>query len=270
MPNARLIWTPDKKNSVWGAISRAVSPPSRVFQDIRFPVASVPPQTTDGLPTLIEIVGDRQVQAAEVLSYETGYRSEITEGLSLDLAFYYSRYKRILTQEPGTPYVDIPHKGTTPTVIVPLRFANGLAAQSFGSEIALEWRPTSWWRLVTAYSYLEMNSSKDTTKDASSNYLLVVGSAARHQALVRSLIDITDKTSFDSTLRFVDNLRFGDIDAYTELDVRLGWKASKDIELSLIGKNLLDSHHPEYIGNLFGPLPLEINRQILGSILWSF
>jgi iron complex outermembrane receptor protein len=33
---------------------------------------------------------------------------------------------------------------------------------------------------------------------------------------------------------------------YTALDVRLGWRAARDVELSLVVQNLLDASHPEW------------------------
>jgi outer membrane receptor protein involved in Fe transport len=45
------------------------------------------------------------------------------------------------------------------------------------------------------------------------------------------------------------------IDAYTELDLRFGWVPNRHLEISLIGRNLLDQRHPEFVefsGNLPG------------------
>ena len=35
------------------------------------------------------------------------------------------------------------------------------------------------------------------------------------------------------------------LDSYLTLDTRLAWRPAKDLELSLVGKNLLDDRHPE-------------------------
>jgi iron complex outermembrane receptor protein len=55
------------------------------------------------------------------------------------------------------------------------------------------------------------------------------------------------------------------IDAYTELDVRVGWRASEQWDLALVGQNLLDDGHAE-----FGPLESrgEIERSVLLKATW--
>jgi iron complex outermembrane receptor protein len=49
--------------------------------------------------------------------------------------------------------------------------------------------------------------------------------------------------------------------------VRLGWKPSKQVELSLIGQNLLDKRHPE-----FGQpnTRSELERGVLAKAVWKF
>ena len=36
------------------------------------------------------------------------------------------------------------------------------------------------------------------------------------------------------------------IPSYVSLDARLGWRAGERLTLSLVGRNLLDDHHPEF------------------------
>ena len=42
-PNTRLIWTPSKDQSVWGAVSRSVRTPSRAEYTVSTNVAVIPP-----------------------------------------------------------------------------------------------------------------------------------------------------------------------------------------------------------------------------------
>ena len=60
------------------------------------------------------------------------------------------------------------------------------------------------------------------------------------------------------------------VDPYWTLDMRLGWKASRELELSLVGQNLLDHRHTEAINE---PLPSMINEVERGAYLradWRF
>ena len=57
------------------------------------------------------------------------------------------------------------------------------------------------------------------------------------------------------------------IDSYSELDLRLAWQASEQLELSLVGQNLLHDHHLE-----FGTPATrgEIERGVYGKAAWRF
>ena len=47
---------------------------------------------------------------------------------------------------------------------------------------------------------------------------------------------------------------------------RLAWKLRKNLELAVVGQNLLDSHHPENGGGI----PVEVERGIYGTATWHF
>ena len=72
---------------------------------------------------------------------------------------------------------------------------------------------------------------------------------------------------FDAAIRYVDELPNQLVPEYVALDLRLGWRPCKAIELSLAALNSLDSQHPE-----FGtPLSRrEVERSIYGKVTWQF
>ena len=59
------------------------------------------------------------------------------------------------------------------------------------------------------------------------------------------------------------------IEPYSTLNVRLGWRPRKDWELSLIGANLLDKSHLEFVQEAF-TYAVEVERSIYGQVKWSF
>jgi iron complex outermembrane receptor protein len=67
-PSARLLWKPFDKHSLWGSVSRAVRIPSRMEQDAIL-------QRTLLAPSLgVNIVGNDDMDAEELIAYEIGYR----------------------------------------------------------------------------------------------------------------------------------------------------------------------------------------------------
>jgi iron complex outermembrane receptor protein len=86
---------------------------------------------------------------------------------------------------------------------------------------------------------------------------------------LRAGIDLPAHLELDLWLRYVDRLRRDDIPSYLELDTRLGWKPRPNLEVALVGQNLLDSHHPEFPREtLFNVLPTEVQRGVYVKLTW--
>jgi len=73
-----------------------------------------------------------------------------------------------------------------------------------------------------------------------------------------------------ASLRLLGGVADG-IPSYFSLDVRLAWRARKNLEISVVGQNLLDNHHPEFGTSPLVRSPLvEIRRDVYGKATWSF
>ena len=100
--------------------------------------------------------------------------------------------------------------------------------------------------------------------------LLTPTGAALSQATVRRLAKLPHLVLLcgryegvdDRISRYVDDLPVIFVPSYIEMDVRLAWKMSHNTELSVVGQNLLDPHHPEYPGQP----PSEIKRGVYAMI----
>lgn len=58
--------------------------------------------------------------------------------------------------------------------------------------------------------------------------------------------DLTSTHELDVQIRRTGSRPDPAVPGYTALDARLGWRAKRNIELSLVGQNLLDPGHPEW------------------------
>ena len=96
------------------------------------------------------------------------------------------------------------------------------------------------------------------------------GESPHHQISPRSSMDMFRNLKFDLWVRYADNLSIQDIGSYITLDARLGWRPHKDVELSIVGQNLLDSDHPEFLPEMLATSLTEVERSVYGKITWQF
>jgi iron complex outermembrane receptor protein len=241
-PNTRLAWTPDDRQTVWGAVSRAVREPSRADRDL---VLHLPPQT---------VLGSGQSISETLVAYELGYRIRPVSRLVLSLATFYNDYDHIHSLEPLV---------TSPTTLL---FGSGLEANSWGMELSGTYQVTDRWRLRGGYTYFDKNIAvKPGHSDAFQG--LGEGNDPHNQVLVQSILDLPHNLQFDGVARYVGTLPFPEVPSYFAMDLRLAWRPRRNLELAIVGQNLWQNQHPE-----FGPAPTrqEIPRSFYGKITWWF
>jgi len=155
--------------------------------------------------------------------------------------------------------------------VQPLRFDNALDGETYGVELAAVWQASKAWRLDLAYSYLETDYEIKRVQDKLQN-----GISPRHRLSLRSQFDLSADVELDVWLRYTDStsavnggaLNLIEIDSYVSTDVRLAWRPSEQFELALVGQNLFDSQHPEYIQESF-TLPAEMERSVFLKVVWQ-
>ena len=277
-PNARLLWTPDERQSLWASVARAVRTPTRSEQD--FSVIGLPGIVAPGnplnpfpVPLISVLQGTDDFAAEELAAYEIGYRIQATERLSLDLAAFYNDYNKLLGLTPGVPIcasngAPVPLQPqcllTTNSVLLPLTANNDLQGSTHGGEIVINWHLLDWWRWQGSYTYLQMDLDEQVQG------LATTGQNPQHQFSLRSSMDLSPDLGLDLWLRYSDDLPSLNVDSYVTLDTRLSWKPRKDLEISLVGQNLLDSAHSEFVSELGDIPPIEIERSVYGQVTWQF
>jgi len=191
---------------------------------------------------------------------------------SIDVALYYNIYNRLRVISPGAGYTE-PAAGPPANAVQPFYLSNDMHGHAFGGELAIELTPLEWWRLQAAYSMEILTMFLDGTSTDTVNKGNAQGDTPRHQFSLRSGVDIGRHVTLDLWLRGVDRLASIDgisIPGYVTLDARLAWKPAQCLELSLVGQNLLSSHHAEFIPEYVNTRPSEIVRSLYGKITWKF
>ncbi len=259
-PSGRLAWDFTTRQTVWTAISRAVRVPTRLERDIAIDVSSTPQY-------IARLQGNSHFDAEVLIAYEAGYRWQARDNLAFDLAAFHNRYMGLASLEQGNPYID----SATGLTIVPIVNENKTNGTTTGIEAQVNFSPLPTWRLVTDYSYLDMQL--DPNGADLNRGVFQAGATPQHQFGLRSLCDLPAEFQLDIQFRYLSSIRHlpeivnGDgIPAYAEMDLRLAKRLSKQLEVSLVGQNLLHDHHVE-----FGTPEArgEIQRGVYAKVVWS-
>jgi len=244
-PSGRLAWTPDTRQTLWGAISRAVRSPSRIDKD--FYAASAP--TLPG-----GLAGGSSFDSEKVIAYEIGYRLRPIDRLTLSLAGFYN------------DYTDIRSLATNITSNNAFVFDNDNRAETWGFEFSQNYQVTDWWRFRGGYTFLQKRISiKPGGSDL--NRGRAEGNDPEHQFLLQSLLDLPFHLQFDGVFRYVDTLPSPRVPGYFTVDLRLGWHPISNLEVSIVGQNLCDDQHPEFGAPATRQ---EIPRSVYGRVVWRF
>ncbi|RKZ74466.1 MAG: TonB-dependent receptor [Gammaproteobacteria bacterium] len=278
-PTTRLLWTLNNKHSVWAAISRAVRSPARTDENIQY----ILPATAsiaiiqkahrdysnadlDQIKTQI-IQGNLDYQSETVLAYELGYRFNLTNRFMLDTSLFYNEYNHLRILE----FAEF----ISPEMIL-IKNMNKMYGEAYGLEIAASWQVRDNWKLITTYSYLDLQLHLEP------GTLLVPpmdsfyseqeeGDNPHHQASIRSLLTLPYNLELDTALYYVDNVPNQLASNYTRFDVRLGWH-SKEWEMSLGARNLFDNQHREFGDSASGNYTPadEVQRSIYMQLKYRF
>ena len=264
-PSVRLQWNLDPSELLWGAVSRAVRTPSRYDRDLVAPSGFINAPPPLQLPAFI-ITPSPGFVSETLISYEAGYRAELSPRLTGSLSTFYNDYRdlRSVTATPTTPFYPYPF---------PIYFQNNLEGDTYGLELSVSYQVLDWWRLHAGYNLVrESLHLKPGTTDATGGTNDTAD--PQQQVVVRSSMDLPCNLSWDASLRWVDSFLIDDgpaagpalaiVPSYFGLDMRLGWHITSRLDLSVVGQNLLHEYHVEY------GFPLPTREPIVRSVFVRF
>jgi len=259
-PNLRLLFTPDRNDSLWAAVSRAVRTPSRGEAD------SLAALGMQG-PLVVRAVGNPEMDAEKLAALDLGWRRQWSPKVSSDLAGFFYRYNDLRASLLSPNFFVLP-----PTL--DLLTTNAIEADVFGLELSVDWRVRADWHLQAHYAWIKLDpDALDPTRYLPLNF---PDETPTQQFSLLSSLDLTAKLRWDVWLRHTSKLKVSgitrsyDIPAYTALDMGLAWKPVDSLEISLVGQNLLDPSHMEFIDQQIPATPVEIERGVYLKLAWMF
>jgi iron complex outermembrane recepter protein len=223
-PDLRVRVTPDARQTLWAAISRAVRMPTRFDTDLRIRVPN---------SSRLLLTGSESFESENVVAYEAGYRNRPNDWMSTDVAVFFNDYDDLRSQE-------------LPTAIgQPVVLGNGLTARTSGIEVSSTVSLTKQWQAHGAYSYLwerfsHAPDSRDITNGTSE------ANDPSHIFSIRTSIDLPYASEADAGFRYVSRLPQPVVAGYAELTARFGWRPRPAWELSVVGHDLLHDRHEEF------------------------
>lgn len=257
-PSARVLWRASATDTVWGAVSRAVQTPTRSVLDSEVRYAVVP------YPVIGQAVlgysGNPDLVAQELVSREIGYRGQFGPDLNVNLNAFYNTYDNLISNE-SQPLAFVPY------AFVGEKFSNGLKGKTYGFEATGNWQVNPDWRLKASYSRLEMTVESKPGYSGQSTFGRP-GSSPKHMVRLHSSHNLGNNLELDAYLNFVSSLFDQVVDRSTVLDLRLGWRPMRNLELSLTGRNLLQKRHSEF--HTDDVTPSHIPRSFLLQARWKF
>ena len=275
-PSIRGLWKINEHHSFWTAFSRAVRTPARFDQGghIQTLLGRLGPVT----PIVMSLQGNKDFRSERVYTYEVGYRGLLAEQFQFDIALFYSDYNDLrgsqpigLSCQPSGTAVGFPPFPCPPGEYVENAVnlgANALTGEVYGGEFFFRWKMNNRFSVNGSYSFLDMQLH-------SKNGAMIMeerdeGASPRNMASLQPSILIMDNVHWDVWLRYTDRLVSRNIPAYITMDSRLAWHPIEHLELSVVGRNLLERSHQEYIATQLGVPPTRIERSIYGQIRWTF
>jgi iron complex outermembrane recepter protein len=263
-PSARLLWTLSETQTVWAAFTHALRTPSDSEEN--FNLSGYITTTAAGLPYFARFNANPNFASEQLNGYELGYRRLLGRKLYVDVAGFYNHYHDLFSEDlMGQTFLETSSGSTH--LLLPAQFRNGLRGATKGVEIAPEWRPTGFWRLRGSYSYLHMNLDKSPGSGDVGTAQGIETSSPQHEVTVQSAFDISKSVQLDFTYRYVSGMPGQLVPAYFTGDGRVAWRLSRQLELSLAGRNLFQPSHVEY-GSDPGAL-VGIGRSVYARMTWT-
>lgn len=224
-PSARVRWAPDRSNTVWGAVSRAVRLPTRFDTDVRLFAG----------PVLVA-TGNPDFRSESVVAFELGYRTRPHRYVAFDFTGFVNRYDNLRSQEFAAGRVLIDNK---------------LNNRSVGGSMTFTAQPRSWARLTASYSRLSHHLSLDAgSADVYGGRFETID--PEHMGRLHVRLDLPRDVEFDLMSTFMGELpqivpQVPGTPSYAEAGFRLGWRVNPRLELSLIGRDILNADHVEFV-----------------------
>ena len=275
-PSIRMLWSPATAQSIWGGVSRAVVAPTVSEDGLSLPLDFGLVHTPAGtLPLTGLEIGNPDYKPETVLAYEAGYRQRIGNTLTLDLAVFLNKHKRLEAAQ-DAPIAIVPTPA--PHLFVLTQLVNGYDANTAGMESTLLWKPLNTLSVQGSYTWMQAKISQALPGVLS---LTDSWAAPRNTVAVTSSWSFAPRWRVDTFVYHVDALPrpmvgtalstvASSVPAYTRVDLHLARKLGRTLMLDAGATNLLRPRHLEFGSGSDILLPAYLPRSFFVKGQWTF
>lgn len=259
-PSARLTWLIDNKRTWWASASHALRSPNRFSENGSLVLSVYPPS---GPAAYVMTLPNPDAESEKLNAYETGIRFQAHESVSVDVSTFYNQYSKLFANQLGSvTSMTIPGYGTF--LVLPITPINGNSGRTFGTEISTNWEVTDNWQVVAAYTFMDAKLYNPETAG-----LTTSGKAPEQQFNIHTSYQMPGNVELSGAIYYVDELKGIPVPDYLRLDLRMSWKPYDNLEVAIIGQNLLDDMHQEFAGFQYQAAS-QIPRAFYGNVAWKF
>jgi iron complex outermembrane receptor protein len=175
------------------------------------------------------LVGGPDFESEVSKVFELGYRGQPLRELSYSLTAFYNELEDLRSLAPATGG---------------LMVANDREGHIEGIEGWGVWHPVGWWRLSAGF--VRMNQQLEVRPGAVDLQAPgAEGNDPKGWYKLRAAFDLGNAVELDVMVRHYHERPHPLVPRYTAVDARLGWRAARGVEVSLLGQGLFDTH-PEW------------------------
>ncbi len=272
-PTARFMWQAPYDWKVWGALSRASRTPSFPERNQELYVAGLQPMSyinPSPLPAEIIFEGNWDLKEETLIAYEAGFRKSWSRDFSWDVAAYINDYDDLIEVQffEMVPVFMMHPVTNTQVPVSVLQFVkpvNDISSVVKGIETSVKWQLSPDLKLsmtgdIRDYERLEV-------VDPLGIGGLTVQKSPEYQFGLKADYQYNPKLDITTWLRVVGDLYNTSDQGYWDINVRTGYAITPEIELSVIGENLVRSKRESisslnFLPGTRGHIPRRVSLQL--------
>ncbi len=195
-PNVRALYHINDTNEVWAAASRAVRTPSRLES------SGVITAYVNGLG-FVKLLGNDDLESEKLRALELGYRNQLTEKITSDLALFSDYYDDLSIINYGAATFTTLDGQLLETI----PYSNAAHGEVHGAEISTDVKINDWWKLTAYYSFIKMDLKMNSGFTDDGVTTALNEATPMNSSYLRSSFNLPHGVEFDATFRYTDRLR---------------------------------------------------------------